>query len=100
MKHHSRNPRARGGRRKSAPARDPLIGFEATTTVREIGSRGDGIASVTGPGGASIIAYVDCVLPGDEVRVALRQKRGDGYGAELIELIARSAPASAPRCCH
>ncbi len=100
MKHHHRNPRARGGRRKSAPRRDPLIGFEATTTIREIGARGDGIASITGPDGSSIIAYVDCVLPGDEVRVALRQKRGDGYGAELVELIARSAPASAPRCSH
>ncbi|KZB56600.1 class I SAM-dependent RNA methyltransferase [Thalassospira xiamenensis] len=100
MKHHHRNPRARGGRRKSAPRRDPLIGFEATTTIREIGARGDGIASIMGPDGSSIIAYVDCVLPGDEVRVALRQKRGDGYGAELVELIARSAPASAPRCSH
>ncbi len=100
MKHHHRNPRARGGRRKSAPRRDPLIGFEATTTIREIGARGDGIASITGPDGSSIIAYVDCVLPGDDVRVALRQKRGDGYGAELVELIARSAPASAPRRNH
>lgn len=100
MKHHPRNPRARGGRRKSAPRRDPLIGFEATTTIGEIGARGDGIARITGPDGSDIVVYVDCVLPGDDVRVALRQKRGDGYGAELLELIARSAPASAPRCSH
>tara|TARA_R110000868_G_scaffold166960_1_gene401189 strand:- start:25683 stop:27077 length:1395 start_codon:yes stop_codon:yes gene_type:complete len=100
MKQHPRNSRARGGRRKAAPRRDPLIGFETTATIREIGARGDGIASVTVPNGANIIAYVDCVLPGDEVRVALRQKRGDGYGAELIELITRSAPASEPRCSH
>lgn len=90
MKHHNRNPRARGGRKRQPSRRDPLIGFEADVTVEQIGARGDGIAHVAAPDGKSVLIYVDCVLPGDQVRVALRQKRGDGYGAEVVSEIARS----------
>ncbi|MBC04958.1 methyltransferase [Thalassospira sp.] len=100
MKHHHRNPRARGGRKRQPSRRDPLIGFEADVTIEQIGARGDGIAHVTAPDGKSVLIYVDCVLPGDEVRVALRQKRGDGYGAEVVSEIARADGYSAPRCAH
>ncbi|HAI28448.1 class I SAM-dependent RNA methyltransferase [Thalassospira tepidiphila] len=100
MKHHNRNPRARGGRKRQPSRRDPLIGFEADVTVEQIGARGDGIAHVAAPDGKSVLIYVDCVLPGDKVRVALRQKRGDGYGAEVVSEIARSDGYSAPRCAH
>jgi 23S rRNA (uracil1939-C5)-methyltransferase len=100
MKHHNRNPRARGGRKRQPSRRDPLIGFEADVTIEQIGARGDGIAHVITPDGKSVLIYVDCVLPGDEVRVALRQKRGDGYGAEVVSEIARASGYSAPRCMH
>ncbi len=100
MKHHPRNPRARGGRKRQPSRRDPLIGFEAPVTIEQIGARGDGIAHVQSPDGKSVLVYVDCVLPGDDVRVALRQKRGDGYGAEVVEEISRIAAYNAPRCSH
>lgn len=100
MKHHHRNPRARGGRKRQPSRRDPLIGFEADVTIEQIGARGDGIAHVDAPDGKSVLIYVDCVLPGDRVRVALRQKRGDGYGAEVIEEIERSGAFNPPRCSH
>lgn len=100
MKHHHRNPRARGGRKRQPSRRDPLIGFEADVTIEQIGARGDGIAHVMSPDGKSVLIYVDCVLPGDEVRVGLRQKRGDGYGAEVINVIARSKGYNEPRCAH
>jgi 23S rRNA (uracil1939-C5)-methyltransferase len=100
MKHHHRNPRARGGRKRQPSRRDPLIGFEAEVTIEQIGARGDGIAHVAAPDGKSVLIYVDCVLPGDKVRVALRQKRGDGYGAEVVSEIARARGYNAPRCAH
>ncbi len=100
MKHHHRNPRARGGRKRQPSRRDPLIGFEADVTIEQIGARGDGIAHVMSPDGKPVLIYVDCVLPGDEVRVGLRQKRGDGYGAEVINVIARSKGYNEPRCAH
>ena len=100
MKHHHRNPRARGGRKRQPSRRDPLIGFEAPVTIEQVGARGDGIAHVQAPDGKSVLVYVDCVLPGDEVRVALRQKRGDGYGAEVIEELKRSPAFNPPRCSH
>lgn len=100
MKHHHRNPRARGGRKRQSARRDPLIGFEAPVTIEQIGARGDGIAHVSAPDGRSILVYVDCVLPGDEVQVALRSKRGDGYGAEVVAEIARTAEFNEPRCAH
>lgn len=100
MKHHHRNARARGGRKRQPSRRDPLIGFEAPATIEQIGARGDGIAHVSAPDGKSVLVYVDCVLPGDKVRVALRQKRGDGYGAEVLEEISRSVASNAPRCPH
>jgi len=100
MKHHHRNPRARGGRKRQPSRRDPLIGFEAPVTIEQVGARGDGIAHIQAPDGKAVLVYVDCVLPGDEVRVALRQKRGDGYGAEVIEEIARTGAFNPPRCSH
>ena len=100
MKHHQRNPRARGGRKRQSARRDPLIGFEAPVTIEQVGARGDGIAHVSAPDGRSVLVYVDCVLPGDEVRVALRSKRGDGYGAEVVAEIARTALFNEPRCSH
>ncbi|NIZ01593.1 class I SAM-dependent RNA methyltransferase [Thalassospira lucentensis] len=100
MKHHHRNPRARGGRKRQSARRDPLIGFEAPVTIEQVGARGDGIAHVSAPDGRSVLVYVDCVLPGDEVQVALRSKRGDGYGAEVIAEISRVAAFNEPRCAH
>ncbi|WP_033067012.1 class I SAM-dependent RNA methyltransferase [Thalassospira australica] len=100
MKHHHRNPRARGGRKRQPSRRDPLIGFEADVTIEQIGARGDGIAHVAAPDGKSVLIYVDCVLPDDEVRVALRQKRGDGYGAEVIKEIAHGGGYTPPKCSH
>jgi 23S rRNA (uracil1939-C5)-methyltransferase len=100
MKHHNRNPRARGGRKRQPSRRDPMIGFEADVTIEQIGARGDGIAHVAAPDGKSILIYVDCVLPGDEVRVALRQKRGDGYGAEVVQEISHASGFNPPRCSH
>ncbi|MBX2833034.1 MAG: RsmD family RNA methyltransferase [Rhodospirillales bacterium] len=100
MKQHHRNPRARGGRKRQPSRRDPLIGFEAPVTIEQIGARGDGIAHVAAPDGKSVLVYVDCVLPGDTVKVALRQKRGDGYGAEVIEEISRTEAFNPPRCSH
>ncbi|MCC9624396.1 methyltransferase [Thalassospira sp. MA62] len=100
MKHHNRNPRARGGRRRQTVRRDPLIGFEAPVTIEQIGARGDGIAHIEAPDGRSVLVYVDCVLPGDQVQVALRQKRGDGYGAEAVGEITRTGPSNPPKCSH
>ena len=100
MKNRARNPRSRPGRRSGAPRRDPLIGVEVDVKIADIGARGDGLAETTAIGGKSVLVYVDGVLPGDEVRVKLRQKRGDGYGAEVVAVQKRPKDHAAAKCSH
>ncbi|PKR55736.1 class I SAM-dependent RNA methyltransferase [Thalassospira marina] len=100
MKNRSRNSRSRPGRRGNAPRRDPMVGKEVDVRIADIGARGDGLAETAAIDGKSLLVYVDNVLPGDEVRVKLRQKRGDGYGAEVISVKARPTPHADAKCPH
>ncbi|MFH1805041.1 MAG: class I SAM-dependent RNA methyltransferase [Pseudomonadota bacterium] len=95
-----RAPRLRGGKRGRQTKRDPLIGTETDATIAEIGGRGDGIAHVTLADGKEIIAYTDHVLPGDHVRLRLTQRRGDGYGANVVAVHNRPNPHAAAHCSH
>ncbi|OKH88837.1 class I SAM-dependent RNA methyltransferase [Thalassospira sp. TSL5-1] len=100
MKNRSRNFRSRPGRRGTAPRRDPMIGKEVDVRIADIGARGDGLAETAAIDGKSVLVYVDGVLPGDEVRVKLRQKRGDGYGAEVLAVHARPVAHADAKCPH
>lgn len=100
MKQRRHSHRSRNPRRAGAPRRDPLLGASGEVEIREIGARGDGIAVLTLPDGKSVLAYVDGVLPGDRVRVALRQRRGDGYGAEVLEILSQVPGRADAKCPH
>ncbi|MBV8190506.1 MAG: class I SAM-dependent RNA methyltransferase [Alphaproteobacteria bacterium] len=63
--------------------------------IREIGSRGDGIAEHEGRR-----YFVPHTLPGETVEAEPRGDRGEGLAAELIEVLAPSRHREAPPCSH
>ncbi len=77
-------------RKKPAPA-----GVELNVEIETVGGRGDGLAS--SPMGRVFVPYT---LPGEEVRVRLRQKRGEAWAAELLEVTSPSAQRQPPACGH
>ena len=72
---------------------------EVTVEVEMLGPRGDGIAK--NPGGRERgRLYIAGALPGEQVRVRLGNKRGDGLEAKLLEVVAPSDDRIAPPCRH
>ncbi|MCC6466870.1 MAG: class I SAM-dependent RNA methyltransferase [Alphaproteobacteria bacterium] len=55
--------------------------------------RGDGIARISG-----VAIYVPFTAPGDRLRVRLAERRGDGFAAEAVAWLARSADRREPPC--
>ncbi|MGH6933588.1 MAG: 23S rRNA (uracil(1939)-C(5))-methyltransferase RlmD [Dongiaceae bacterium] len=63
--------------------------------IESIGARGDGIGRLAGQ-----LVYVPRTVPGDQVRVRLGQRRGNGFAAEAIELLRPGADRVTPPCRH
>jgi len=80
------NTRQRRRRRASPSASVRLV----EVTIDEIGTRGDGIATVDGNQ-----IYIPCTAPGDVVKVELRGQRG-----QISELISQSPHRVPPPCPH
>ncbi|EWY36132.1 RNA methyltransferase [Skermanella stibiiresistens SB22] len=64
-------------------------------TIREIGARGDGLGE---HGGGRV--YVPLTAPGDHVRVALGERRGDGRAATLVDVLEPGPARAAAPCRH
>jgi 23S rRNA (uracil1939-C5)-methyltransferase len=64
-------------------------------TVERVGARGDGIAHDVGRR-----LYLPLTVPGDRVRAALGEARGDGVAAQVIEVLAAGAGRVQPACRH
>ena len=66
-----------------------------TLDILEIGARGDGIAEHEGRR-----YFVPFTLPGETVEAELRDKRGEGIAADLVEVLAPSRHRESPPCAH
>jgi 23S rRNA (uracil1939-C5)-methyltransferase len=66
-----------------------------TLDIREIGSRGDGVAEHKGQR-----YFVPYTLPGETVLAASREKRGEGNVAQPIEVLAPSRHREPAPCAH
>lgn len=83
---HSSRP---SGRRKApVPSAPPL-----EVVIEAIGGRGDGVAARDGQ-----VYYVPLTVPGDRARIQPTEKRGDGYGARLLEVVSPGPARTVPPC--
>lgn len=64
-------------------------------TVTRIGAQGDGIAD-----GDCGRLYIPLTVPGDRLRVRALSRQGDGFAAELIQVLDPGPGRSAPPCPH
>jgi len=72
------------------------VKLEIEVDIREIGTRGDGIA-VLANGERVFVPYT---VPGDRVRARLGEKRPDGYAGRVIEILAEGEGRATPPCRH
>jgi 23S rRNA (uracil1939-C5)-methyltransferase len=63
--------------------------------IETIGARGDGIGRFEGRP-----VYVAGSLPGDRLRVRIERRRGDGFAARAIEVLAAGPGRATPPCPH
>ncbi len=68
---------------------------EVELTIDHVGALGDGVADLDG-----VPVYVPATAPGDRVRVRLGERRGDGIGADPIELLTPGDGRTEPPCPH
>jgi len=81
----------RRARARVSKKQDPNLGRTLDVEIERIGKSGDGIAQHDGKP-----LYVPLALPGDRLSVRLIEKRGEGYGAEIVDnkdLMPRRLPA-------
>jgi 23S rRNA (uracil1939-C5)-methyltransferase len=64
-------------------------------TVERLGARGDGIAVDRGR-----TVYLPFTAPGDRVRAEIGARRGEGYAARVVDLLAAGAMRTPPVCRH
>lgn len=69
---------------------------ELTLTITELGARGDGL----GQDSSGNRYYVPFSIPDEEIRIRVGQKRGDGFAAELLEVVTPSPERREPACPH
>ena len=87
--------RRRAGKAANASKQNnPNIGEVIDVIIDEIGSSGDGIGRFEGSP-----VYVPLALPGDALSVRLRDKRGTGYAADVVESHTLM-PRCQPLCRH
>ena len=85
---------ARRPSRRRAAKPDPFVGQVVDTEIHGVGGKGDGL-SVTAEGNR---LYVPFSAPGDRVRVRVEQKRGDGYSAQILAVLAPGPNRKIPIC--
>lgn len=87
----SRRPnRKRGRPKRRAPQTE-----DAVITIERLGAQGDGIGVHAGKP-----VYAPGLLPGEEARVRLTGRRGDGRMAEVVEITTPAATRATPPCPH
>ena len=96
-RHHRKGQRGASARRKRPNVQVPVETVDVI--VDALGAQGDGIAQ------AAILArtqtlYIPGALPGEKVRVRAVARRGDGFAAELLEILEPSPERSQPPCPH
>jgi 23S rRNA (uracil1939-C5)-methyltransferase len=80
-------------------ARPPLPGASVELVdalVERLGGRGDGVA--LSPDGRRL--YIPGSLPGERVRARPGQARGDGFAADIVEILEPSPDRVSPPCPH
>lgn len=68
---------------------------EPTVTIESVGAAGDGIALSEG-----LRLFVPQAAPGDRMRVRVGEKRGTGFTAQPLELLAAGPQRAEPPCPH
>lgn len=63
--------------------------------ITELGASGDGIGTLDGTR-----YYVPYTLPGDYVQIDGLEKKGNGFSANLVDIVTPSADRNAPKCRH
>lgn len=92
-----RPPKKRGrGRGRSAPK---LAREQFDVTVQGLGAQGDGLAETEFQGKLQQL-YIPGALPGENVRVETRAKRGDGVLCQLLDVSSPSADRQGAPCPH
>ncbi|MGH1482677.1 MAG: 23S rRNA (uracil(1939)-C(5))-methyltransferase RlmD [Geminicoccales bacterium] len=89
-----RKRRSRQGRPAPRQKPDPAIGGDHDVEIETLGRGSDGIAYLD-----SQPIFVPLALPGDRLRVRLITKRGQGYGARVIQRHSLAERADPP-CPH
>lgn len=85
----------RRSRKPGRPKRRAPAPVEATITVHKLGAQGDGLASHNGAP-----VYAPGLLPGEEARVLLGNKKGDGRIAEVLEVLTPALERADPPCAY
>src|SRR5581483_4188147 len=75
-------------------ARD-LPKLDAPVEITALGAQGDGVAETEAGR-----VFVPFTLPGEQVRVVIAGRRGDGWMARAVEFVTSSAGRIAPPCPH
>lgn len=87
-------PHRRSGRTsKRKPVKFPQ---DAIVTISKIGAQGDGLSQF--PSGEN--AYIPYSFVGDVVKISAVKKRGDGFVAQIKEMITPAAERASPKCQH
>lgn len=89
-----RTRKAGGGRRPARPAK-PTVTEVMEVVVTGLGAQGDGLANA--PSG---LLYIPLTVPGDRLIARTVTPRGDGFAAELIELLDAGPTRAPPPCAH
>ena len=85
----------RRSRKPGRPKRRALAPIDANITVERLGALGDGIGAHNGAP-----FYASGLLPGEDVRVRLGEKKGDGRIAEVLEVLLPAPERVTPPCAY
>lgn len=78
------------------PVDGPMPGAELTLRIDALGRGGDGLARLEG----GLLAFVPRTLPGEQVRVRVRDRRGRRLELELLEVLEPAAARVPAPCAH
>jgi len=85
----------RQSRKPGRPKRRAPAPVDANITVERLGAQGDGIGAHNGAP-----VYVPGLLPGEEARVRLGDKKGEGRIAEVLEVLQPAPERITPPCAY
>ena len=90
----SRRPPKKRGRKRSTPK---LVREQIKVTVQGLGAQGDGLAEAEIQGKRQQL-YIPGALPGEQVLIETRAKRGDGVLCQLLEVLTASDERQTAPC--